>query len=130
MSSKTLNSKCIKCSKGFLNTKWKTVWCTLSSNHLHLKCTDLNKNTYHNFSGDKDFICQYCSQYSGISCEKHVYDKKGGIFCDGCDLWTHRWRAGGSKLECKWLKNLLKHGTVKSTRKACSLFLFKWFRIG
>ena len=78
MASKTLNSKCIKCSKGFLNTNGKTVQCTLCSNHLHLKCTDLNKNSYQSFSGDKDFICQYCSYYSCITCEKHVYYKQHG----------------------------------------------------
>ena len=55
MASKILNLKCIKCSKGFLNTKQKTVQCAQYSNHLHLKCTDLNKNTYQSFSGDKDF---------------------------------------------------------------------------
>ena len=55
MASKTLNLKCIKFSKGFLNTKQKIVQYTLSSNHFHLKCTDLNKNTYQSFSGDEDF---------------------------------------------------------------------------
>ena len=61
MDFKILSSKCIKCSKGFLNTKQKTVQCAQYSNHLHLKYTDLNKNIYQSFSGDKDFICQYCS---------------------------------------------------------------------
>ena len=50
MASKLLNSKCIKCSKGFLNIKRKTVQCTLRSNHLHLKFTDLDKNTYQSFN--------------------------------------------------------------------------------
>ena len=90
MASNILNSKCFKCSKGFLNTKQKTVQCTLCSNHLHLKRTDLNKNTYHSFSGDKDFIFQYCSHCSRITCEKHVHDKQDEIFCDACNLWTHR----------------------------------------
>ena len=103
MASKILNSKCIKCCKGFLNTKRKTVQCTPCSNNLHLKCTDLDKNTYQSFSGDKHFICQYCSHYSCITCEKQVYDKQHGIFCDGCNLWTHRWCARLSKLECKCL---------------------------
>ena len=52
MASIILNSKCIKCSKGFLKTKRKRVQCTPCSNHLHLKYTDLNKNIYQSFSGD------------------------------------------------------------------------------
>ena len=40
MDSEILNSKYIKYSKGFLNTKQKTVQCAQFSNHLHLKCTD------------------------------------------------------------------------------------------
>ena len=123
MASKTLNSKCIKCSKGFLNTKQKTVQCTLSSNHLHLKCTDLKKNTYQSFSGDKDFICQYCSHYPCISYEKHVYDKLDGIFCDGCNLWTHRWCARVSKLEYKCLtEKSVETWSCKNCKK--SMFLF------
>ena len=51
----------------------------------------------------KDFICQYSSHYSCITCEKHVYDKEGGIFCDGCNLWSHGWCARVSKLEHKCL---------------------------
>ena len=103
MASKIFNSKCIKCSKGFLKTKQKTVPCAQCSNHLHLKCTDLNKNTYQSFSGDGDFICQYCSHYLCITCEKHAYDKQDGIFCVGCNLWIRRWCARVSKLEYKCL---------------------------
>ena len=124
MASKTLNSKCIKCSKGFLNTKQKTVQCTLCSNHLHLKCIDLNKNAYQSFSGDKDFICQYCSHYPCITCQKHVYDKQDGFFCDGCNLWTHRWCTRVSKLEYKCL-------TEKSVEtwycKNCKKSVFPFF---
>ena len=80
MASKISKSNCIKCSVGVLNTKQKTVQCTQCSNHLHLKGTDLNKNTYQSFSGDKDFICQYCSHYSCITCEQHAYDKQDRIF--------------------------------------------------
>ena len=60
MASKILNSKCFKCSKGFLNTKQKTVQYAQCSNHLHLKCKDLSKNTYQSFSDEKKFIFQYC----------------------------------------------------------------------
>ena len=81
----------------------KTVQCTLCSNHLHLKFADLNKNTYQSFSGDEDFTCQYCSHYSSITCEKHVYDKQDGTFCDGRNLSTHRWCDRVSKLEYKCL---------------------------
>ena len=67
-------------------------------------------------------VCQYYSYYSCITCEKHVYDKLDRIFCDGCHLWTHRWCARVSKLEYVCLKILLKHGTVNTARKTCSLF--------
>ena len=103
MASKILNSKYIKCSKGFLNTKRKTIQCNQCSNPLHLEQKDLNKNNFKRFSGDKNFICQYCSHCSCITCEKHVYDKQDGIFCDDCNLWTHRWCARVSKLEYKCL---------------------------
>ena len=101
MASKILNSKCIKPSKDFLNTKPKTVRCTQCSNHL--TCTGSNENNCQSIKGDKDFICQYCSHYLRITCEKHVYDKQGGIFCDGYNLWTHRKFARVSKLEYKCL---------------------------
>ena len=37
MDSEILNSKYIKYSKGFLNTKQKTVQCAQFSNHLHVQ---------------------------------------------------------------------------------------------
>ena len=63
MDSKILNSRCIKCSGGFVNTERKTVQCVQRTNHLNLKFlfNGLNKNTYQSFIGDQDFICQYCS---------------------------------------------------------------------
>ena len=103
MASKILNSKWINCSKGFQNTTQKKVQCTQCSNHLHLKCTGLNKNTYQSLSGYKDFICQYCSHYSCTTSDKHVYDKQGGTFCDGWNLWTRRWFTRASKFEYKYL---------------------------
>ena len=66
MDSKILNSKCIKCSGGFVNTERKTVQCIQCTNHLNLKCVGLNKNTYQSFIGDQDFSCQYCSHQSCI----------------------------------------------------------------
>ena len=75
MVSKILNSKCIKCSKAFLNIKQKAIQYTLCANNLHLKCICLKKNTYQNFSGNKYCICQYFPHYSCIVFEKHVYDK-------------------------------------------------------
>ena len=103
MASKIFNSKCIKRPKGFSNTKQKAVQCPQFSNHLHLKCTGLIKNTHQSFSGDKDFICHYCSRYSCTTCEKHMYDNQDGNFYYDCNLWAHRWCAMISKLQCKCL---------------------------
>ena len=70
-------------------------------------------------------FCQYCSHYSCTTFEKHGYNKQYGFFCDGFNLWTHRWCARVSKLKYKCL-------TEKSVEpcyckkykksKACSLF--------
>ena len=71
-----------------------------------------------------DFICQYCSRYSCITCDRHVYDKQDGIFCDDCNIWTHRRCARVSKLEYKCL-------TEKSVEtwycKNCKKSIFPFF---
>ena len=50
---------------------------------------------------ERRILCQYCSDFRCISCNKHVYDKQEGIFCDGCCFWIHRKCAKIKKNECK-----------------------------
>ena len=63
------------------------MWSMLK-NHLHLKCTDLNKNTYQRFSDEGIlFVSIAHITYSCITCEKCVFDKQDGNFCDVRNLW-------------------------------------------
>lgn len=56
--------------------------------------------------------------------EKHVYDKQGRIFCDGCNVWTHRWCARVSKLEYKCLtENYFETWYCKTCKKSIFPFL-------
>ena len=75
----------------------------LKSFTFKMYITDLNKNTYQSFSADKGFICQYCSHIitHALLVRSNVHDKQAGLFCNGCNLWTHRWCARVSKLEYK-----------------------------
>lgn len=56
--------------------------------------------------------------------EKHVYDKQGRIFCDGCNVWIHRWCARVSKLEYKCLtENYFETWYCKTCKKSIFPFL-------
>ena len=33
-------------------------------------------------NGKKDFICEYCTDYSCLKCDKNVCDKQPGILCN------------------------------------------------
>ena len=102
MSSSNQSEKCLKCTKGFSSSRQKSLTCTSCSSTLHLKCTLITNNDYSLYkSGEKDFVCQYCSDFRCISCNKHVYDKQEGIFCDGHYFWVHRKCAKMKKNEYK-----------------------------
>ena len=82
-------TKCLKCLKSF-----------------HIKCSTLDKKQYLSYkNGKQDFICQYCTDYSWLKCDKHDYDKQPGILCNICNLWVHRSCAGISKKEYEDLQN-------------------------
>ena len=56
-------------------------------------------------NGKKDFICEYCTDYSCLKCDKHVCDKQPGILCNIWNLWVHRSCAGIGKKEYEDLPN-------------------------
>lgn len=68
---------------------------------LHQKCTNRSNREYSKgFKiAKRDFICQYCLNYSCLTCGKHVYDKQYGVQYDYCDFWTHKECARLSKDE-------------------------------
>ena len=102
----TVSEKCIKCTKPFLNMRQKSLKCLKCLNSLHNKCSSVNKNQYLTYkNGKKDFICQYCTDYSCLKYDKHVYDRQPGILCNMYNLWIHRSWAGISKKEYEDLQN-------------------------
>ena len=64
-------------------------------NSLPIKCSTVDNRQYLSYkNGKKDFICQYCTDYSHLKCDKHVYDRQPGIICNICNL--------GSKVMCRY----------------------------
>ena len=85
------SEKCLKCTKQFSSSRQKSLTCTTCFSSLHLKCTHIAKNDFTVYKkGEKNFVCQYCMDFRCMSCNKHVYDKQQGIYCDGCCVWIHR----------------------------------------
>ena len=53
----------------------KTLKCLKCLNSLHIKCSTVDNRQYLSYkNGKKDFICQYCTDYTCLKCDKHVYD--------------------------------------------------------
>ena len=77
-------------------------------NSLHIQCSTVDNRQYLSYkNGKKDFICQYCTDYSCLKCDKNVYDRdrQPGILCNICNLWVHRSCAGISKKKYEHLQN-------------------------
>ena len=84
-------NKCIDCSKFFSRNQNKQLKCSECSYFLHLSCALISKQQYKNYSNEnKDFICQYCEDYTCLACNKHVYDWQEGVLCDCCEQWIDR----------------------------------------
>ena len=68
--------KCIKCTYN-IDTKQNKLQCKQCLFLLHQKCTNIsNREYFKDFkTGKRGLICQYCSDYSCLTCDKHVYDK-------------------------------------------------------
>ena len=70
-----VSEKCIKCTKPFLSMRQKTLKCLKCLNSLHIKSSTTDNRQYLSYkNGKKDFICEYCVDYSSLKCDKHVYD--------------------------------------------------------
>ena len=83
-------NKCIGCSKSFSRKQNEQLKCSKCSYFLHLTCALISKQQYKNYNnGNKDFICQYCEDYTCLACNKHVYDWKEGVLSDCCEQWIH-----------------------------------------
>ena len=75
-------------------------------NSLHIKCSTVDNREFLSYkNGKKDFICQYCTDYSCLKCDKHVYDRQPGILCNICNLWVYSSCAGIDKKEYEDLQN-------------------------
>ena len=122
MSLSCRNEKCI-CTKGFLSERQLRLTCTQCSSLLHLKRTGLTKQNYTAYKkGKKDYVCLFCLDYKCIICDRYVYDRQGGVFCDGCQLWIHRKCANLTKTEYVDLKThkMKTPGTVKIAKEIIS----------
>ena len=90
-----VSEKCIKCTKLFFSVRQKTLKCLECLKPLHIKCSTVDNRQYLSYkNGKKDFICQYCTDYSCLKCEKHVYHRKPRNLSNICNLWVHRSRVG------------------------------------
>ena len=65
----------------------------------------IRKQQYKSYNNEnKNFICQYCEDYTSLACNKHVYDWQEGVLCDCCEQWIHRKCARLTKQEYKELE--------------------------
>ena len=51
------------------------------------------------------FVCQFCTDYSCLKCNKHVYYRQKGVLCTGCNLWIHQKCANLANNEYKEFQN-------------------------
>ena len=68
-----ISEKCIKRTKPSLSIKHKTLKCLKCLNSLHIYCSNVDKKQYLSYkNGKKDFICQQCTDYFCLRCDKHA----------------------------------------------------------
>ena len=100
-----VSGKNVKYTKPFLSMR-KKLKCLKCMNSLHIQCSIVDNRQYLSYkNGKKDFICQYCTDYSCLKCDKHVYDRQPGFLCNICNAWVHRSCAGISKKEYEELQD-------------------------
>ena len=73
------------------------------------RCTGLRHSDYIN--KNKNYVCQYCTEYTCLRWNRHVYGSQDSIYCDGLNFWIHRTCAGLSRKE---YENLQKYGSDES----------------
>ena len=106
MASRGLDKKCIKYTKKIASNSDKHIQCCRCSFFLHPRCSGLRHTDYVN--KNKNYVCQCCTEYTCLRCNRHVYDKQDGIYCDGCNFCVHRTCANLSRKE---YENLQKYGS-------------------
>ena len=102
-----LNILCL-CSIRCIYVRWpqKFLKCLKCLNPLHIKCSTVDNRQYLSYkNGKKEFTFQYCTDYSYLKCDKHVYDRQLGIPCNISNLWVYRSCAGIGKKEYEDLQN-------------------------
>ena len=93
--SKPNDTKCIKCSKKFLNKGQNLICCDNCSGLQHMKCAGLKLKEFHKIINDPNskFLCTYCENFKCGKCSKPVYDGQNvnSIECsvEGCGTWYH-----------------------------------------
>ena len=85
-----IKEKCLKCKKP-VSSRQNRINCNLCKEVFHLKCTELTKSKFQSYQkGKLLFNCIYCTNYSCLKCDKHVYDNVGKACCNKCDKWIHK----------------------------------------
>ena len=85
-----IKDKCLKCKKPVSSRQNKTN-CNLCKKVLHLKCTELTKSQFQSYQkGKLLFNCIYCTNYSCLKCDKHIYDNVDSVCCDRGDKSIHK----------------------------------------
>ena len=90
-SSKTKNKeRCIRCSKTFLTAKTR-LKCTQCVMFLHKIYSRITKQECLEYKlGVFKFVYIFCTDYTYITCTRHVYYGHNVVLCNGCDKWIHR----------------------------------------
>ena len=50
-------------------------------------------------------MCQFCTDYSCLKCNNHVYYRQKGVLCTGCNVWIHQKCANLTNNEYKEFQN-------------------------
>ena len=85
-----IKAKCLKCKK-LVSSRQSRIICNPCKKVLHLKCTQLTKSQFQSYQkGKLLFNCIYCTNYSCLKCDKHIYDNIDSVCCDKCDKCIHK----------------------------------------
>ena len=85
-----MKDKCLKCKKPVLSRQ-NRINCNLCKKVLHLKCTELTKSQFQSYQkGKLLFNWIYCTNYSCLKCDKHIYDNVNSAYCNKCDKWIDK----------------------------------------
>ena len=85
-----MKDTCLKCKKP-VSSRQNRLNCNLCKKVLHLKYTELTKSQFQSYQkGKLLFNCVYCTNYSCLKCDKHIYDNVDSVCCDKCDKWIHK----------------------------------------